>query len=134
MPYLTVRDARASADFYAKAFGFEKGYHMPDADGHIMHAEVHWHDMQIMFGPEGEGCHPPVNIGIAMPMGLFFYVEDVDAVFKRPVEAGCEAIDKPANQFCGDRMCRVRDPDGYQRSMGTNIHEFDPDKVPGATA
>ena len=51
-PCFTVKDVDASVAFYQKAFGFEKRFSMPGADGRTMHAEVAWHDGVIMLGPE----------------------------------------------------------------------------------
>ncbi|MBD3333015.1 VOC family protein, partial [candidate division GN15 bacterium] len=51
-PMLTVKDMRGSLDFYAKAFGFEKSFEMPDDNGNLMHAEMRYRGQSMMFGPE----------------------------------------------------------------------------------
>ncbi len=133
-PYLTVRDVAAAADFYEKAFGFEKSMTMPGPDGQPVHGEVRWHDMVIMFGKEGAfGCttKTPANSGAECPLGLYFYVDDVDAAFKRAVDAGCTAKTEPETMFWGDRMGTVEDPDGYGWTLATNVADFDPAKTPG---
>lgn len=130
IPYLTVRDVAASVDFYVRAFGFEKGNQVPGEGGRIMHADIRWHGLTVMFGLEGETCKAPVTSGAQPPQGLYLYVEDVDVAFRRAIDAGCATIFDPADMFWGDRVGIVRDPDGYQWTLATNVHEFDPNKVP----
>jgi uncharacterized glyoxalase superfamily protein PhnB len=43
------------------------------------------------------------------PAFLYVYVDDVDAVFARAVDAGAEVIESPADQVYGDRRAMVRD-------------------------
>lgn len=52
-PYLTVRNARASIDFFQAAFGFALR-DVLDEDGAIMHVEmVYRGQLIVMFAPEG---------------------------------------------------------------------------------
>lgn len=133
-PYLTVRDAGAALDFYHRAFGFEKrGDGMTGPDGRIQHAEMAWHDAVIMVGPEctyESNIKAPVTSGVASPVNLYLYCDDVDALFARATKAGAKAVSAPQNMFWGDRMCKVADPDGHQWSFATNVEDFDPSKVP----
>jgi PhnB protein len=129
MPYLTVRDAGAAAEFYAKAFGFEKGMQIPGEGGKIMHAEMKWHDCAFMLGPEQEE-KVPAAINAKMPFGIYFYVKDVDAAYRRAIAAGCKSATPPADMFWGDRMATVVDPDGHRWTLATNVREFDPSQVP----
>ncbi len=133
IPYLTVRNAARSADFYEKAFGFRKGNMLADASGTVMHAEMHYQDMVVMFGPEGaqsQPCRAPTTTGTPTPFTLYFYVDDVDAAFQRAVAAGCKTEFEPADMFWGDRCAGVSDPDGYKWTLATNVADFDPTKVP----
>jgi PhnB protein len=136
-PYLLVKDADASLDFYAKAFGFEKRMSMPGPDGKCMHAEMNWHDVVIMFGTYSEAvekrwpCRPPKMQGVNCPISLYVYCDDVDALFARAVAAGAKVINPVQDQFYGDRTGVLEDPDGYWWSFATNIADFDPSKTPG---
>ena len=131
-PFLTVKDADAALAFYQKAFGFEKKFSMPGPDGKTAHAEVHWRDGVIMFGPEGpqNKCKAPSTLGTRPPVGIFVYCEDVDALYKRATAAGAKSEMPPQDMFWGDRMCTVVDPDDHMWSFATNVADFDPAKTP----
>jgi len=132
MPYLVVRDADASLAFYKKAFGFEEKMAMRGPDGKIMHAEISYRDSVIMFGGESDRStsKSPATTGTPPAMGLYIYVDDVDAAFERARAAGARVESPPADQFYGDRTCAVLDPDGYRWGFGTNVADFDPSKAP----
>jgi uncharacterized glyoxalase superfamily protein PhnB len=132
LPALTVKDADAAVAFYQKAFGFEKRFSMAGPDGRTMHAEVAWRDAIIMLGPENDAapCKSPATLGVRPSSSLYLYCDDVDAVFRQATAAGAKVDIPPADQFWGDRMCSVIDPDGYIWCFATNVADFDPSKVP----
>lgn len=119
-PYLTVADAARALDFYAAAFGFGRGEVVEDK-GQVVHAGMtHNGEVIVMFGPESCSerlAHTPANGGFESPVGLYVYVEDVDAAYRRALGAGAVAIAGPRDMFWGDRMATVRDPDGYVWSL-----------------
>ena len=132
-PYLAVKDAGAAADFYERAFGFEKRMQMPGPDGKPGHTEMAYRDALIMFGPEtgGDGkCKSPATLGVNSPVVLYVYCDDVDAVFQRATAAGATAEFPPTTMFWGDRICKVTDPDGHGWNFATNVADFDPSKAP----
>src|SRR5688572_4499978 len=106
---LTVKDIEKSLAFYEKAFGFQKGMTMPGPAGKAMHGEMTYKDIKVMLGPEGEWegkvCKSPASSKVESPSGLYVYVEDVDALYKRATGAGAVSVVAPADQFWGDRMC-----------------------------
>jgi PhnB protein len=105
-PYLMVRDAEATIDFLKKAFGAKEALPpMRGPDGKVMHADVVIGDSHVMLG-EGNEQWP------ASPSGLYLYVDDADAVFKRAVAAGAKATVEPMDQFYGDRSGCVKDANG----------------------
>lgn len=123
MPYLTVKDAGASLAFYESAFGFARRGVKEGPDGTIVHASMAWQDGVIMFGPEGAYgglARSPATLGIASPVGLYVYCEDVDALFDRAIAAGATAQFPPADMFWGDRACGLVDPDGHAWNFATN--------------
>lgn len=118
MPYLTVRDARASLKFYSSAFGFVAGQVARDAAGRPEHCELHYHGQLVaMFAPEGafgSTARSPRTLGIEPPQTFYVYCTDPDRIFAQALAAGAHAVVPPSDQLWGDRMCCVRDPDGYQ--------------------
>jgi uncharacterized glyoxalase superfamily protein PhnB len=105
-PYLMVRDARATIEFLKKAFDARESLPpMQGPDGKIMHADLTIGDSHVMLG-EGNEQWP------ASPAGLYVYVSDADAVYKKAIAAGAKATAEPTDQFYGDRSGCVKDADG----------------------
>src|SRR5690242_15939740 len=113
VPYFVVKDAEAAIAFYQKAFGFETKMAMPGPDGTPAHVEMTWRGSMIMLGPEasaeagGWKHRTPITSGVASPVSMYVYCDDVDALFERAVAAGAKAIRPPADMFYGDRVCTV---------------------------
>lgn len=131
-PYMTVRDAQASLDFYTRAFGFKsEGEPMRDAQGVIQHAGMRLGEACIMFAPMGMGneMKPPKDSG-GIGLSLYVYVGDIDAHHARAAAAGAEVLQAPADQFWGDRVACYLDPDGYHWTFATNVGAFDASKAP----
>jgi uncharacterized glyoxalase superfamily protein PhnB len=133
-PYLIVKDAAAALDFYQRAFGFEKKLTMPGPDGRIKHAEMTWHDSVFMLGSEGDyegrSYRAPATTGTPSPISLYVYCDDVDALYRRATAAGATGDSPPRDEFYGDRVCRLTDPNGYSWYFATNVADFDPSKAP----
>jgi uncharacterized glyoxalase superfamily protein PhnB len=131
VPYLTVKDADQSLDFYQRAFGFEKRFTMPGPDGKTAHAEAGYKDVVVMFGPEcanGGSGKAPATSGVKPAVGLYVYCDDVDALCKRAEAAGAKVERTPVDMFWGDRMCALTDPDGHMWSFATHTGKtFQPD-------
>jgi len=125
-PYLTVRDARAALDFYARAFGFQRRSETKGDDDSLLHVEMSWQEALIMFGPEGAYGSPtraPVSLGVHSPVGLYVYCDDVDTLWLKATTAGAQSEIPPTNMFWGDRMCKLIDPDGHVWSFATHQGE-----------
>jgi PhnB protein len=124
-PSLTVGDGAKAIDFYKKAFGAQERMRIPGPDGHLMHAELQVGDSIVMLADEmpDMGCKAPASVG-ATSSSLYVYVLDVDAAFKRAVEAGAKALMPPADMFWGDRFATVEDPSGHRWGLAT--HKEDP--------
>ena len=78
----------------------------------------------------GSPLRAPATSGDDAPTAMYMYVEDVDAFHAHAVANGAAEVAPPADQFWGDRMSVVKDPDGYQWSFATNVGEFDPANMP----
>ena len=123
-PYLTVRDARASMDFYRAALGFAVRDSVED-DGAIMHVEMTYHDQLIvMFAPEGafgSTARTPKSSDAIAPQSFYLYVDNVDAVYARALDAGAKSLSEPQDQFWGDRFAQVEDLDGYRWALARHL-------------
>jgi uncharacterized glyoxalase superfamily protein PhnB len=105
MPYLIVQDATGLLDFMTEVFGAkEKLKEMREGTSVIKHAEVTIGDSTIMFA---EATRQWSN----SPAGMFIYVNDADAVYKKAIQHGAESIREPALQPYG-KSGGVKDPYG----------------------
>ena len=123
-PYMTVKDARAALDFYTRAFGAEKVLLLDMPDGSVAHAEIRIGDSVVMLAEENEawGNSSPLSLG-GSPMFLMAYVDDVDAAFRRAIDAGATEVSPVADQFYGDRSGTLKDPYGHQWTLATHIED-----------
>ncbi len=104
MPYLIVKNAAAFFDFTANVFGATEKLKMMRSETVIQHAEISINGSIIMFADTTEQF-PPQNAG------LFLYVADCDAVYKKALENGATSINEPADQTYG-RSAGFSDPFG----------------------
>ncbi len=121
-PYMTVRDVDAAVLLYQNAFGFELLDKAPGDDGTTWHAEMRYQDQLIMMGKEGAWggeTKTPISSGVECPICLYLYTENVDDFHKKAIAAGAISLQAPDNMFWGDRMCRLKDEDGYIWSFAT---------------
>src|SRR5215469_4395507 len=102
-PYLIVDGGQKLIDFLKQAFGAKETFSMKGQGETIAHAEVQIGDSIIMISDAASEWKARSSM-------LYLYVEDVDAVYKRALEAGATSVREPANQFYGDRSAGVTDP------------------------
>ncbi len=86
--YVVANGAQGAIDFLVESFDARqtRRYDMPD--GSIMHAEVHIDDTVVMVADGGDD-NP------AFPIWLHVYVPDVDASYRRALDAGALPVDEP---------------------------------------
>jgi len=129
-PYLAVAGAGDAIDFYTKVFGARERMRMPGPDGTIGHAELEIGNSLIMLADEfpDMGHRGPKTVG-GTPVTINIYVEDVDDVFERAVEAGAKELRPVENQFYGDRTGQLEDPFGHKWSIGTHVEDVPADEM-----
>ena len=97
-PRLVVADVPAQVDFLRRVF---------DAAGEVVPgrpAEIDIGDSRVMITAAGERDE--------FPAFLYIYVDDVDRVYGRALEAGAVSVEAPRQTPYGDRRAMVRDPFG----------------------
>ena len=77
--------------------------------------------------PEMGGTTPQALGGT--PVTVMVYVDDVDDVFQRAVDAGATADRPVENQFYGDRAGQFTDPFGHKWFVATHIEDVPPDEM-----
>lgn len=124
--YISVKGAEDAIEFYKNAFGAKETGRLTMPDGSIGHAELEIGDSKIMIAEENEqwGNLSPQTIG-GTPVSLCIYVEDVDAIFAKALQAGAEVTGEMVvkDQFYGDRTGGITDPFGHQWSIMTHIED-----------
>jgi PhnB protein len=129
-PYLHVDGAGAAIEFYENVLGASERMRMAGPDGKIGHAELEVGDSLIMLADEHPdmGILGPKSIG-GTPVTISVYVEDVDDVFERALEAGASSLRSVENQFYGDRSGQFEDPFGHRWSIATHVEDVPPDEM-----
>jgi PhnB protein len=129
-PYLAVDDAAEAIEYYKNAFGAKERSRMEAPDGSIGHAELEIGDSLVMLSdpfPQAT-TRTPKELG-GTTATVFLYVEDVDAVVKRAVDAGATVTMEVADQFWGDRFGAITDPFGHSWSIATHVEDVPPDEM-----
>jgi len=130
-PSLVVKDTAKAIEFYKRAFGAEEKerFTLPGTN-RIMHAELKIGDSILMLGEESPetGCFSPASLK-GTPASLYLYVEEVDNVFNRAVQAGAQVKMPVADMFWGDRGGQVTDPFGHAWWIATHEEDLTQDQI-----
>jgi PhnB protein len=112
--YVQVRDARAAAELYVRAFGAKVISQMP-MGGKIIHCHLEINGGPLFlndpFPEQGHPLETPQSFSLTLP------VDSADAWWQRAVDAGCEGTTPVRLEFWGDRYGVVRDPFGITWSL-----------------
>ncbi|MGH3343539.1 MAG: VOC family protein [Carbonactinosporaceae bacterium] len=129
-PYLCVDGAAAAIEFYSSVLGVRERMRMPTPEGKVGHAELQIGDSLIMLADEFPemGVRSPTSFG-GTPVMLSVYVDDVDAVFARAVNAGATTLRPVEDQFYGDRTGQFEDPFGHRWSVASHVEDVAPDEM-----
>ena len=128
-PYLAVRDASATLDFYQRAFGATVLSRMDGDDGTVMHAEVLIGDSVIQVSDEFPQMGLVVPADDAVNGSFSVYVADVDATHAAAAAAGATVVSGVEDVFSGDRMGIVRCPGGHRWVILTRKEHVDDAEV-----
>lgn len=129
-PYLTVHNAAEALDFYQRAFGAAECFRMADASGRVGHAEIRIGDSTIMLSDEFPemNARSPQSIG-GSPVAIHLYVDDVDALVQRAVDAGAKVVRPVENHFYGDRGGMLNDPFGHSWWVSTHVEDVPMEEI-----
>ena len=129
-PSLVIAGAAKAIEFYKKAFGAVEKSRFPAPNGTLMHAEIRIGDSIIMMGDEmpEQGGRGPKSLG-GSPVTLFIYQDNVDAAWKRAVDAGAKVVMPLSDQFWGDRGGCLEDPFGHNWWLCQHIKDMSPEEM-----
>lgn len=114
-PYLMDPDADALLRFMGHAFGAEETFRAQGAHGGV-HVEVRLGDSMVMIGGM-QGGEP-------LPAAIFLYMDGVDDVYRRALEAGATSMEEPMDRLSeGERRAGVADPFGNAWFVAARIED-----------
>jgi PhnB protein len=103
---------------------------MNGPDGKIGHAELKIGDSHVMLSdpfPQSTTT-PPKELG-GTSGTIFMYVDDVDAVVQKAVDAGATVTMEVEDQFWGDRFGSITDPFGHSWSIATHVEDLTSEEI-----
>jgi catechol 2,3-dioxygenase-like lactoylglutathione lyase family enzyme len=98
-----------SKDFYVALLGFHVKY---DSDWYVQLCSPE--DSEIEYGIIQRNHELVPDEYQKAPTGMYvtFVVDDVDAIYNKALELNIPIIQKPRNEFYGQRRFLTKDPDG----------------------
>lgn len=138
IPHLVCDPCAEAIEFYKKAFGAEEVQRFPAPDGkRIMHAAILIDGKPLFLNddfpemlPGGKPSSPQALGGT--PVTIHRFVDDVDAVAARAIEAGATVIMPVDDMFWGDRYGIIKDPYGHNWSLATHVSDPTPEEMAAA--
>ena len=110
VPILSVKDARASAQFYEQVLGFTIDWEHRFEEGFPLYVQVSRPPLTLHLNEHGGGAGGKVE--------LFVRVPDVDALYQGMLDRGTKPETEPTTQSYGIRDFSVVDPDGHRITLG----------------
>ena len=122
-PYLTVKGAVDAIAFYQKAFGAKENQRMLHPDSkRVIHADLTINGGTVMLsdefpehpdhgGPRAPSAAKPAPVATAIQ---YAKPAEVDATFRRAVEAGCKSAMETQDTFWEARFAMLNDPFGHR--------------------
>ncbi len=95
----------------------------------MVHCELLLGDSRFFVNeefPDYGQLSPLAHEGTAVTFHM--YVEDVDTVWTRAIEAGGEVVMPLDDQFWGDRYGILRDPFGHRWSLASRLEDLSPEE------
>jgi PhnB protein len=114
-PYLIVNGADATIDFLERVFGAIALRRFPDDAGKVMHAEVRIDDTVVMLADPAPPDWPAVSSYVHV------YVPDVEATYRKALDAGAVSVQEPVKKQDEDKRGGVRDAGGTTWWIATKI-------------
>lgn len=122
MPRLICRDPAGAIDFCIKTFDAVELNRRPGPEGSVAHALLTIGPAMIMI--EAEWPTLPSRAPSAdgsSPVVIFVYVDDVDQVVERAEQNGARVLVPLQDQFWGDRIAWIMDPNGHVWTVASRI-------------
>jgi PhnB protein len=129
-PHMVVRDAARAADWYKNALGAVETSRIPVPGGKLMSVELWFGDSPVRLADEFPEMNviSPQTLG-GTPITLTIFTDDVDALWKRAVDAGAQVFHPLQDAFWGDRHGVIVDPFGHRWGLAQHLRDVSHDQV-----
>jgi PhnB protein len=117
-PYLVVDNAQGLIEFIERSFNGKVVSLMKLDNNRIMHATMSIGDSTVMLSDTMEGME-------AQTCMLYLYLEDVDSVYQKTIQAKGIAVREPKTEFYGDRAGAIKDQWGNVWWIATHVEDVD---------
>jgi PhnB protein len=134
-PHIVVSDATAATDWYKHVLGAEERSRIEVPGGKLMQVELWFGDSAVMLADEFPelGVLSPLSIGGTATV-LHLYTNDVDALWKRAVDAGAEVRQPLQDVFWGERYGQITDPFGHRWGLAQHLRSVPREEIAEAAA
>jgi PhnB protein len=134
-PHIVVSDATAATDWYKHVLGAEERSRIEVPGGKLMQVELWFGDSAVMLADEFPelGVLSPLSVGGTATV-LHLYTNDVDALWKRAVDAGAEVRQPLQDVFWGERYGQITDPFGHRWGLAQHLRSVPREEIAEAAA
>jgi uncharacterized glyoxalase superfamily protein PhnB len=108
------RGANDTIEFLIRVFGAVELRRFPAPSGKLMHAEVRLDDTIVMVADSADGWP-------AVASHVHVYVPDVDATYRRALDAGAASVQAPVTKEDDDKRGGVQDAGGTTWWIATKV-------------
>jgi PhnB protein len=134
-PHIVVSDAARAADWYKQVLGAEERSRIEVPGGKLMQVEMWFGDSAVMLADEFPelGVLSPLSVdGTATVLHL--YTNDVDALWKRAIDAGAEVRQPLQDVFWGERYGQITDPFGHRWGLAQHLRDVPRQEIADAAS
>jgi len=134
-PHIVVSDATAATDWYKQVLGAEERSRIEVPGGKLMQVELWFGDSAVMLADEFRelGVLSPLSVGGTATV-LHLYANDVDALWKRAVDAGAEVRQPLQDVFWGERYGQITDPFGHRWGLAQHLRSVPREEIADSVA
>lgn len=122
VPFVYVEDVPEYLKFINEAFGIEAVTETKDDNGRTFYGTLQFDDTTYFVQEATDELKKS-------ELALYLYVPDLDAAYKRALEAGAISVAEPAEQYHGDSLAILSDKWGNQWYLAYASVILDDDQV-----
>jgi PhnB protein len=128
-PFLRVPDAAAALEFYQRVFGAKEDFRR-EVHGRLLLAVIVIGDSHVMIS---DHANEPRAVAGGDPrgngLGLKIYVDRVDDVFRRAIDAGAREEVPVTDHFFGERSGDITDPFGFTWRLAELVEDVPHEEI-----